>query len=97
MGGQLTINSEEVAAAVNQIDICIADINTRNDKFIALLNEKNEATHHKFPLLSTLQKRVEDEAANLQKAIQATEDIKEAIRKYVEQAEEASDDSAFRL
>ena len=95
--GQIIIDSEAVGAAVNQIDVAIADINTRNEKFIQLLTEKNKATHGKFGLLETLQKRVEEEATNIKDTVAATEEIKSALRKYEEQAEEANDDSAFRV
>lgn len=94
---QMSIDSEAVMAAVNQIDICIEDINTRNAKFLSLLEEKNTQTKGKFTLIKTLQERVQDEANNIKQTIQATESIKESIRKYEELAESANDDSDFRV
>ena len=92
---QMSIDSEAVMAAVNQIDVAIEDINTRNKKFLALLEEKNQATQGKFGLIKTLQERVGDEAKNIQQTIAATETIKESIRKYEDLAGAANDDSAF--
>ncbi len=94
--GQMSIDSQAVAAAVNQIDLLIADIDTRNKKFITLLTEKNQVTKGKFQLLKTLQERVEQEANNIKGAIDATETIKEAIRKYEDMASDVNDDTAFR-
>lgn len=94
---QMTIDSEAVAAAVNMIDVDIADINTRNQKFLALLDEKNSQTKGKFALIKSLKDRVEDETKNIQQTIEATEAIKESLRRYEELAEEANDDSAFRV
>lgn len=93
---QMSIDSEAVMAAVNQIDVAIEDINTRNKKFLTLLDEKNQATQGKFGLIKTLQDRVEDEAKNINQTIEATEMIKESIRRYEGIAEEANDDSEFR-
>ncbi len=93
---QMSIDAEAVAAAVNQIDIAIEDINTRNAKFISLLTDTNSKTKGKFTLIKTLQERVEDEAKNINETIKATEEIKAALRKYTDMAEEANDDSAFR-
>lgn len=94
---QMTIDSEAVAAAVNMIDVDIADINTRNQKFLTLLDEKNAQTKGKFALIKSLKDRVEDETKNIQQTIEATEAIKDSLRRYEELAEEANDDSAFRV
>lgn len=93
---QMTIDSEAVAAAVNMIDIDIADINTRNKKFLTLLEEKNNQTQGKFALIASLKDRIEDETKNIQQTIEATEAIKDALRQYEQLAEEANDDSEFR-
>lgn len=93
---QMTLDSQAVMAAVNQIDVCIADIDTRNKKFLSLLEEKNAQTQNKFTLIKTLQERVSDEAKNIQQAIAAAESIKESIHKYEALAEDANDDSDFR-
>ena len=96
MANQMTLNTEAVAAAVNQIDIAIADIKTRNDKFLSLLDEKNQQTQGKFALIATLKGKVEEEARSLQETVDAAESIKDALRKYEGMAEEANDDGAFR-
>lgn len=90
---QMTIDSEAVTLVVNQIDVAIEDINTRNKKFLALLEEKNQQTQGKFPLVAALKPKVEQEAQNLQACVEATEAIKEAIAKYQNLAEEATDTS----
>ena len=93
---QMTFDSEAIAAAVNQIDVAISDIETRNNKFIALLEEKNNQTHGKFPLVSALKPKVEAEAQNFKAAIEATESIKESIQRYQNLTEEANDTSWMR-
>lgn len=94
--GQLSINSEKIGAAVNEISVLIADIDTRNKALINLLDEKYQQTNRKFGLMNTLKTRIEQEATNIQNTIEATESIKESIRKYTEMAEEASDDEWAR-
>lgn len=92
---QMSIDYDAVMAAVNQIDVAISDINTRNKKFIELLEEKNQQTSNKFSLIKTLQTRVEEEATNIKRTIEATESIKEALRAYADMAADANDDSEF--
>lgn len=92
----MSIDSEAVGAAVNQISVCISDIDTRNKKFLALLQEKNDATQGKFSLLKTLEGRIQEEANNFQGLIAASENIKDSLRRYAEMAEAADDDSDFR-
>lgn len=94
---QLTFNAEAVAATVNQIDVAIADIDTRCKKYISLLEEKNAQTSNKWPMIKTLQATVEKEAQSIQNTIEACEAIKEAIRNYEIMADEASDDTDFRV
>lgn len=96
MAQVMSIDSEAVGAAVNQISVAIADIDTRNKKFLALMQEKNEATQGKFSLLKSLEDRIQEEAENFKTLIQATEDIKDSLRRYAEMAEAADDDSDFR-
>ena len=97
MAQQMTIDSEAVAAAVNQIDVDITDIKTRTDKLLSLLDEKNQQTKGKFAVIKTLKDRVEDEARNINEVVEATEAIKESLRKYEDLASEANDDSEFRI
>lgn len=92
----MSLNTDVVGTAVNQISVLTADIQTRNKKFVELLNSKNEATQGKFALLKQLGVRVREEAANFDKILEAQEEIKAALQRYTELAEEAADDSAFR-
>lgn len=97
MAQVMSIDSEAVGSAINQISVCIADIDTRNKKFIALLQEKNEKTQGKFALLKTLEARVAEEADNFTQLIATAESIKDSLRRYEGMAEEANDDSDFRV
>lgn len=92
----MSIDSEAVGSAINQISIYISDIDTRNKKFLQLLQEKNEATQGKFKLLKTLEERVIEESQNFNELIKASEDIKDSLRRYEEKASEADDDTEFR-
>jgi len=94
---QMSIDYEAVGAVINQIDVHIADINARNKKFIDLLSEKNSQTKGKFSLIKALQERVEDAAKNISETVNACETIKESLRSYAALAEEANDDSEFRV
>ena len=96
MGGQMNLDSQTVYAAVNQIDIAIADIETRNKNFLAQIEEKNSRLNGKFGAIKTLLQRVEEEQASIQATIKACDEIKDALRRYEEQLREADDDSAFR-
>lgn len=96
MNGQMSINSDRVAAAINQIDVLIADIDARNNKFLTLLDEKNQQTSGKFQLIASLRDRISDAANNIKGTVQACESIKDSLRQYEALAEEANDDSAFR-
>lgn len=96
MGDQvMSINTDVVGAAVNELSVITADIQTRNKKFLELLNQKNEATQGKFALLAKLEEKVADEVNNFNKALSAQDDIKVSLQRYIEMFEEANDDSAF--
>ena len=58
MAEVMSINTEAVGAAINQISVYTADIATRNKKFLELLSEKNKATQGKFQLLKTLEEKL---------------------------------------
>lgn len=96
MAEVMSINTEAVGAAINQISVYTADIATRNKKFLELLNEKNQATQGKFTLLKTLENKLTEESHNFDALIGTQEEIKDALNKYAELAEEANDDHAFR-
>lgn len=94
--GQMSINTEIVASAVNQISMDIADINTRLNRFLALLEEKNDQTGGKFAIVKTLTNKMQVEVTNVQKLNEACDQIRDTLQRYIELAEEANDDSAFR-
>lgn len=96
MGGQMNFDSQNVYAAVNQIDVALQDIETRNKNFLSQIEEKNQRLNGKFAVIKTLGVKVEEEKASIQKCIEAVDVIKEALRKYEEQLAEANDDSEFR-
>lgn len=96
MGGQMNFDSQNVYAAVNQIDVALQDIETRNKNFLSQIEEKNQRLNGKFAVIKTLGVRVEEEKASIEKCISAVDDIKEALRKYESQLAEANDDSDFR-
>lgn len=94
--GQMSINTEVVAAAVNQISVDNADIHTRLKRFLALLEEKNEQTSGKFAIVKTLSNKMAQEVKNVAALNEACDQIRETLNRYIEIAEEANDDSAFR-
>ena len=96
MGGQMNFDSQNVYAAVNQIDVALQDIETRNKNFLSQVEEKNQRLNGKFAVIKTLSAKVEEEKTSIQKCIEAVDIIKEALRKYEEQLAEANDDSELR-
>jgi len=92
----MSVNLELVGSTINQISVCTAYIQTLTKKLNDLILEKNKDTQGKFALLNTLSARVEEETHNVEKLIEAQEEIKESLRQYSDLAEEANDDSAFR-
>lgn len=97
MNGQMSINTEVVGAAVNQISVDIADIETRIKRFHALLIEKNELTKGKFAIVKKLTEKVELEVQNVASLNTAGDEIRDALQKYIEIAEMANDASAFDI
>lgn len=96
MSQQMSINVEVVNAGVKQISDAIAVINQRNTAFLQLLQGHNQKTENKFTLLKTLEDKISQEAENINKTIQATEEIKQALDRYAALAAEVDDDSVFR-
>lgn len=95
MGQQLSIDTEKVSTAVNRIGILTSDVKSRTDAFVAKLQEQNDATGNKWALITSLQKKLEEEQKNVSAIIDAQESIKTSLNKYAAMAEEANDDSAF--
>lgn len=94
--GQMAINTEVVGSAVNQISIDVADIQTRLQRFLALLEEKNQQTKGKFAIVSTLSARMQQEVANVKALEEVVDTIHETLNRYIEIGEQANDDSMFR-
>ncbi len=90
---QVTIDSTAVKSAVNEIDVNIEDIKTRIRKFLEVIEEKKQATQGKFPVVVTLEKRMQEEVQNLNEINEAMESINEVVQKYIDLASEAVDDS----
>lgn len=95
MGEMMSINTERIFPALNEISVRIQDIETRNKKFLALIEETNQRTDGKFALMKALQTKVEEEAVNITGSVQAVEEVEQALQKHIELAEEADDASVF--
>lgn len=96
MGEIVSINTEAIMPAVNEISVRIADIDTRNKKFLSLIQETNDRTEGKFALIKALQEKVEEEAINITESVKAVEDIEQALNEHIAMAEMADDDSVFK-
>lgn len=92
----MSIDVDEVSMAVNKIAESISIIQSKNKAFETLLAESNQKTEGKFDLTKSLQKRIEEEAQNINGIVEAANQINEALNAYANLAAEASDDSAFR-
>lgn len=93
---QMSINTDVVGAAVNQISNYIDDIATRTKKFCDLVSEKNAQTNNKWTLLKTLEEKLAQETKNVNDIITSMDEIKSALDKYAEVAAEVDDDSDFK-
>ena len=92
---QIAINTDVVGSAVNRISQLVSDINTRTDKLLQTLKEKNAETKNKWTLLKKLEDKLTDEANNVKAIENAVEEIKAGLNKFIELAEEADDASAL--
>jgi Tfp pilus assembly protein PilN len=92
----MSVNLELVGSTINQISSELACIQAVTLKLHDKILEKNNATQGKFALLDTLSARVEEETHNVEKLVEAQEEIKQSLNRYAELADEANDDSAFR-
>lgn len=97
MGQIMSIDTDKVASAVNQINELVGEIQKKNTEGIALLEAANQKTENKFSLLTTLETRIREEAGNLNKLASSSDVITEALNRYADMASEANDDSAFRV
>ena len=92
---QISINTDEVGAAVNRISTLVTDIDTRTKQFLALVSEKNLATGEKWTLLNKLKEKLEAEVSNMSRIEEAMDQIKSSLNRYAEMAAEADDASAL--
>ena len=97
MAEMMSIDIDEVSMAVNKIAESISIIQSKNKAFETLLAESNHKTEGKFDLTKSLQKRISEEAQNIDGIVEAANQINEALNAYANLAAEASDDSAFRV
>lgn len=96
MAQQMQINAEVVQASYNSIAQYSAEITGWLEKFIRLLDEKNQQTSGKFPLIKALQPKIQEECENVKKAEASLEEVKISINKYLAMAEEAVDTSMWQ-
>lgn len=94
---QMQLNTELVGATIQRISTLTEDIQSRNQKFLTLLQEKNSHTKGKFDLLVKLEQGITKEAQNFEAIIAAQEEVKAELFKYSELIEEANDSSALRV
>ena len=95
MGDFISINTEEVNSAVNQISTLLAEIDARNKKCIELLTSHAEAAKGKNAVINTVNERIHEEAQNIKGLIETAEEIAAEINRYAEKLAEADDASAF--
>ena len=96
MSQMMSIDTDNVSAAVNRISTLLSDIDTRTNKFIELVKRTNEESHGNFQLIVTLEERLCEEAKNVNDIVVAQDEIKESLRKYTELSEDADDDTELR-
>ena len=96
MGQQMSLDTEAINTAVNKINAEVSGLNESMTTFLTLLNEKVNDTQGNFAIIATLEQKLQNEMANIRHLEETTQEIERVTRKYIEQAEEANDDSAFR-
>lgn len=96
MGQTMQLDTEAISAATNKITADVAALGDAMNTFIGHLSEKVQDTQGNFSLLATLETKLKTEQENVAKLSELTDEITLLTRRYVEQAEEANDDSAFR-
>lgn len=95
MGQQMSLDTDAIQAAYNKISGEVSDLKSELNQFLGLLNEKVNDTQGNMPIIATLETRLKDEAANVDQLVATCEEINNVTRRYIQQAEEAADDSAF--
>lgn len=90
---QMSINTDVVGSAVNQISVYVDDIATRTKKFRSIVADANATTNNKWALMKKLEEKLEQETNNVNDIITAMDEIKVALDKYAEAASEVDDAS----
>lgn len=93
---QASFNAEEVSISVNKISMLIADIDTRNKKFIELINRSNQKMNNGLLPLVTLESRISEEQRNIDQILKDIDQIGIDLRQYGAHMDDLNDDSAFR-
>lgn len=88
---QMSINTQEVYHAYNTIATYAAEISVLVQNFLKSLEDANTKTQGKFPLVSALVPKIQEEVSNIAKVDEVLESIKDACDKFVALAEEATD------
>lgn len=97
MADFMSLNTEEVNSAVNQISTILAEIDTRNKKCLELLNHHAEAAKGKNAVINTVLQRIGEEAANIKGLTETVDEITAELNRYAEKIAEANDASALMI
>lgn len=91
----LKIDVDVVGSNVNRISQLTSDISTRTQKLAALIEEKSNESNNSLPFLTQLQSKLEEEKQNIDKLIEAQDEIKRALVTYADNLAEIVDASEF--
>ena len=91
----LKIDVDVVGSNVNRISQLTSDISTRTQKLAALIEEKSNESNNSLPFLTQLQSKLEEEKQNIDKLIEAQDEIKRALVTYADNLAEIVDAGAF--
>lgn len=91
----LKIDVDVVGSNVNRISQLTSDISTRTQKLAALIEEKSNESNNSLPFLTQLQSKLEEEKQNIDKLIEAQDEIKRALVTYADNLAEIVDAGEF--
>lgn len=97
MAQSVQLNEEAVNAAINSIHASFDTMQASLNAFLKLLNEKVEESDRGFPAISSFESAMNRELQNFKGLEDLVEEIVAITKRYTEQANEAADDSAFRI
>lgn len=92
----LKIDVDVVGSNVNRISQLTSDISTRTQKLAALIEEKSNESNNSLPFLTQLQSKLEEEKQNIDKLIEAQDEIKRALVTYADNLAEIVDAGEFK-